>query len=211
MEKLLSRTFLIRCLTMFFIVAAPDLIVQNPLVERAKREKWSIWSLKGGIQTLSDRLHEVLVQRGVNIKTQTKCTSVDFKADGTVSVSWPNGDCTVDQVISALPAQQIAGVLPECCASLAAELKKIEATTVAVVNLEYEGHVVPVQGFGYLVPSCEPLQILGIVFDSCAFPQNDRPHNQTCRITVSAAFSIQTQYFVSCLCHAFYTVNALSS
>lgn len=164
---------------------APDTSVQSPLVERAKNEHWTIWSLQGGMQTLPDKLHEVLKQRGVNFLMNTPCTAVNFKPDGKLTVSWPKDQITVDQVISGLPAQTLANILPKDCVELASELRNIQATTAGVVNLEYEGSVVPMEGFGYLVPSSEPLQVLGIIFDSCAFPENDRRGQKTTRITVS--------------------------
>ncbi|KAJ7384259.1 hypothetical protein OS493_022891 [Desmophyllum pertusum] len=167
-----------------FTKEAPDTSVQSPLVERAKNEHWTIWSLQGGMQTLPDKLHEVLKQRGVNFLMNMPCTAVNFKPDGKLTVSWPKDQITVDQVISGLPAQTLANILPKDCVELASELRNIQATTAGVVNLEYEGSVVPMEGFGYLVPSSEPLQVLGIIFDSCAFPENDRRGQKTTRITV---------------------------
>ena len=113
------------------------------------------------------------------------CTAVNFNADGKLTVTWPNEHMIVDHVISGIPAQTLANVLPKDCGELASELKNIQSTTVGVVNLEYEGSVVPMEGFGYLVPSSEPLQVLGIIFDSCAFPENDRGGGKTTRLTVS--------------------------
>ena len=43
-------------------------------------------------------------------------------------------------------------------------------TSMHVVNLVYESDVLPMAGFGYLVPSHAPEHILGVVFDSCVFP-----------------------------------------
>ena len=115
----------------------------------------------------------------------TPCTAVNFNTDGRLTVAWPNEKIIVDHVISGIPAQTLANILPEDWEGLSSELKNIQNTTVGVVNLEYEGSVVPVEGFGYLVPSSEPLQVLGIIFDSCAFPENDRRSGKTTRITVS--------------------------
>lgn len=75
--------------------------------------------------------------------------------------------------------------------------------TVGVVNLEYEGSVLPVevrhgsemierssshfllfQGFGHLLPSSEDQALLGVVYDSVAFPQHNRPTGNTTRLTV---------------------------
>jgi len=168
----------------FFTKEAPDTTVLSPLATRAKEERWSTWSLQGGLQTLCDKLLEVLKQRGVDFKMNTPCTAVNFNTDGRLTVAWPNEKITVDHVISGIPAQTLANILPEDWEGLASELKNIHNTTVGVVNLEYEGSVVPVEGFGYLVPSSEPLQVLGIIFDSCAFPENDRRSGKTTRITV---------------------------
>lgn len=137
------------------------------------------------MQTLTDKLYEVLKQQGVNFKMNTPCTAVNFNPDGKVTVSWPNEQMIVDHVISGIPAQTLASIIPKDWGELASELKNIQSTTVGVVNLEYEGSVVPIKGFGYLVPSSEPLQVLGIIFDSCAFPENDRRGRKTTRITVS--------------------------
>ena len=119
----------------------------------------------------------------------TPCTAVNFNTDGRLTVAWPNESVTVDHVISGIPAQTLANILPKDWEGLASELKNIHNTTVGVVNLEYEGSVVPVEGFGYLVPSSEPLPVLGIIFDSCAFPENDRRSGKTTRITVSLSWT----------------------
>lgn len=140
------------------------------------------------MQTLSDKLHEVLEQKGVNFKLDTPCTSVNINPNGKLTVSWSSNQMEADHVISGLQAQTLANILPIEWEPLAAELGKIQATTVGVVNLEYEGSVLPVDGFGYLVPSSDAVQVLGIIFDSCAFPENDRPGGKMTRITVSLCF-----------------------
>lgn len=53
-----------------------------------------------------------------------------------------------------------------------------------MVNLEYEGDILPVMGFGHLLPSSEDRGILGVVYDSVPFPQHNRPNGQTTRLTV---------------------------
>ena len=110
-----------------------------------------------------------------------------FNSDSTVQISSAEEKYSVDHVISALPAANVAQLLPQSHRFLSEHLQQIESVTVAVVNLEYEGNVLPMQGFGYLVPSSEPLDILGVIFDSCAFPQNDRPNGNSTRLTVSTS------------------------
>lgn len=40
------------------------------------------------------------------------------------------------------------------------------------------------QGFGHLLPSWEDQDLLGVVYDSVAFPQHNRPAGETTRLTV---------------------------
>lgn len=95
----------------------------------------------------------------------------------------------------------LSGLLPAQAAPLACALRAITAVSVAVVNLQYRGARLPVQvrvaqssesrragpprtflpdrvspflqGFGHLVPSSEDPGVLGIVYDSVAFPEQD--------------------------------------
>ncbi|XP_058716341.1 protoporphyrinogen oxidase isoform X3 [Poecile atricapillus] len=85
----------------------------------------------------------------------------------------PDSTVTADHVISAIPAAALARALAADAEPLARELGDIEAASVAVVNLEYRGVALPVTGFGHLVPSSEDPALLGIVYDSVAFPEHD--------------------------------------
>ncbi|XP_041337725.1 protoporphyrinogen oxidase [Pyrgilauda ruficollis] len=100
----------------------------------------------------------------------------------------PDATLTADHVISALPASALARALPAEAEPLARELRAIPAASVAVVNLQYEGAALPVTGFGHLVPSSEDPALLGIVYDSVAFPEHDgtpaTPGTPSLRLTV---------------------------
>jgi oxygen-dependent protoporphyrinogen oxidase len=45
--------------------------------------------------------------------------------------------------------------------------------TVAVVNLAFKGSVLNHNAFGFLIPPSEDKPILGVIFDTCSFPQSD--------------------------------------
>lgn len=77
-----------------------------------------------------------------------------------------------DHVISTLPAYRLASILPK--STLAELLNAIPFATLGVVHLGYRDAVNPYQGFGYLVPSQEKEAVLGTVFDSSAFPQQNQ-------------------------------------
>ncbi|XP_025770901.1 protoporphyrinogen oxidase [Puma concolor] len=89
------------------------------------------------------------------------------------TVSLGDSSLDADHVISAVPASVLGKLLPAEAAPLARALSAITAVSVAVVNLQYRGARLPVQGFGHLVPSSEDPGVLGIVYDSVAFPEQD--------------------------------------
>uniref|UniRef100_A0A8C2EHP6 Protoporphyrinogen oxidase n=1 Tax=Cyprinus carpio TaxID=7962 RepID=A0A8C2EHP6_CYPCA len=79
---------------------------------------------------------------------------------------------------------ELASVLPPAAQPLSEQLQSIASVNVAVVNLEYEGFILPVTGFGHLVPSSEDPGLLGVVYDSVPFPQHNRSGGLTTRLTV---------------------------
>jgi len=99
---------------------------------------------------------------------------------GGVSLTMKGGDIVhADHIFSTLPAHALAPLVP----SLQEKLVKIPFATVAVVNLGYRCSVLDKKGFGYLIPSREKEQILGVVWDSSVFPEQNRNPHQT-RLTV---------------------------
>ena len=53
-------------------------------------------------------------------------------------------------------------------------LTSIECVTVGLVNLEWTGQKLSQDAFGFLVSSSENSPLLGVVFNSCSFPQGER-------------------------------------
>ena len=80
----------------------------------------------------------------------------------------------VSRVISALPANSLANVVSASHPNLTTMLNSIEQVTVGLVNLEWTGQRITDEAFGFLVPSTQNLPVLGVVYDTCAFPQGDR-------------------------------------
>uniref|UniRef100_A0A158P502 Amine oxidase domain-containing protein n=1 Tax=Tetranychus urticae TaxID=32264 RepID=A0A158P502_TETUR len=108
-----------------------------------------------------------------------KVDHIMFKDDGSavlhVSNSTSIKPISVDYIFSALPAANLA----KCISAKAypiihKTLGSVKSVSVAVVNLEYSGTVIPRDmGFGFLTPSYTNSVILGIVFDSCCFKDHD--------------------------------------
>ena len=81
----------------------------------------------------------------------------------------------MDHVVSALPGHALAPLLGDPAdRSVAAAASAVPTVDVGIVNVVYPSRCLPVTGFGYLVPSWEPAAELGVVFDSDAFPEQNR-------------------------------------
>lgn len=156
----------------------------SALVRRSQEERWAQWSLRRGMQTLPEALEDCLRSSGrVHVHKHAAVTRLETQGSGW-EIKLQDGSLKADHVISALPAQALASVLPPAAQPLSEQLREISMVTVAVVNLEYEGSVLPVPGFGHLIPSSEDRGVLGVVYDSVAFPEHNRAGDPTTRLTV---------------------------
>nr|KAF6397658.1 protoporphyrinogen oxidase [Rousettus aegyptiacus] len=145
----------------------------SAILRQARAERWSQWSLRGGLEMLPQALHSHLTRRGVSVLRGQPVCGLSLQAGGRWKVSLVDSSLEADHVISAVPASVLGTLLPAEASPLAEVLRTIRAVSVAVVNLQYRGARLPVQGFGHLVPSSEDPGVLGIVYDSVAFPEQD--------------------------------------
>uniref|UniRef100_A0A2I2YKW5 Protoporphyrinogen oxidase n=1 Tax=Gorilla gorilla gorilla TaxID=9595 RepID=A0A2I2YKW5_GORGO len=145
----------------------------SALIRQALAERWSQWSLRGGLEMLPQALETHLTSRGVSVLRGQPVCGLSLQAEGRWKVSLRDSSLEADHVVSAIPASVLSELLPAEAAPLARALSAITAVSVAVVNLQYRGAHLPVQGFGHLVPSSEDPGVLGIVYDSVAFPEQD--------------------------------------
>jgi oxygen-dependent protoporphyrinogen oxidase len=81
-----------------------------------------------------------------------------------------------DYIFSALPCHIIGKLLVP-------ELLTLDLRGTTVVNLGYTQEVLKYGGFGYIVSSKEQSEVLGVVFNSNTFPQQNR-HEKETRLTV---------------------------
>lgn len=145
-------------------------LASDSLAHRAKHERWSVWSLEGGLEVLPQTLLKTVQSQGAKVELNANCTQIVFNGDGAVLTI---GDKNVQakNVISTVPAQRLAPLLVQH-PFLTEELGKISSVTVAVVNIAYKGNVLNHNAFGFLVPPSEERPILGVIFDTCSFPQD---------------------------------------
>ncbi|KAK9484905.1 hypothetical protein V1527DRAFT_442160 [Lipomyces starkeyi] len=138
----------------------------------------SIVSFRHGMQSLVDRLQEEILSSGnVAIRYEDPVRHLENVVDG-ITVTSAKEVRTYSHVFSALPSRKLAELteppLAEC-------LRKIPSVSVNVVNLFFsKPRLLPVTGFGYLLPKAVPREdnperALGVVFDSDAV---SRDHGQ---------------------------------
>lgn len=160
-------------------------VVPSGLAKRASKESWTQWSLKRGMQTLPEALEDSLRRRnGVELHHHAKVKRLNVDSTGWEIKLDDGTSLKADHVISTLPASALASVLPPAAQTLSEQLRSIASVNVALVNLEYEGFILPVTGFGHLVPSTEDAGVLGVVYDSVPFPEHNRSGGATTRLTV---------------------------
>lgn len=131
-----------------------------------------ILTLKNGMESLVVNLANQL-KEGVLLNAEVK--ELRFFGEG-VEIN----SKVYDHVISTLPAYSLSALLPK--SMLGNLLLKLPFATLGVVHLGYTDAVNPVKGFGYLIPSGEKEAVLGTVFDSSAFP--DQNQDLKTRLTV---------------------------
>ena len=146
----------------------------SDLAKRSRLENWNVWSLEGGLENLTEALRDSVESRGVEVRTGQEVKSVTFSDNKAVINN--NPELQFDHVFSNIPATSASKILSSH-SKLSALLGNIPYVDVGVVNVEFDGQIdLPCgPGFGILVPSSQTdIQVLGIIFDTCMFPQGDR-------------------------------------
>jgi oxygen-dependent protoporphyrinogen oxidase len=142
------------------------------LFKRAGKEKWSVWSLDGGLELLPETLEISIKNQQADVQLNSPCSEIVFETDkALVKVGEKMFKC--HYVISSLPAEHLAPLLAKQHPELGKELSSIPTVSVAVVNLQFNGRLLKEDAFGFLVPTSEKLPILGVVFDTCCFPKGN--------------------------------------
>lgn len=148
--------------------------IETPFVKSVSRSP--IFSLKGGMETL---VNELARQLDGDIRLSTPVVSLQSEQDG-MAVLLANGEkIFADQVVSTVSFPVLGKLMPK----LAPLCQSLPYANVGVVSLGFYHPVLKQKGFGYLIPSKEKEEILGCVWDSCVFPQQNQSQEET-RLTV---------------------------
>ncbi|ORY77404.1 hypothetical protein BCR37DRAFT_382921 [Protomyces lactucae-debilis] len=142
-----------------------------------KLKDTSVYSFQGGLMTMTNRLQTLLKESGrVNVEQGAPVRRLEVHGD-TVSVTQGGQTISFDKVVSAVNAKQLSSILHGTMETT--ELDAVEYSTVMVINLYYKDPaILPIDGFGYLIPKSVPLEdnpdrALGVVFDSASVPGQD--------------------------------------
>lgn len=130
-------------------------LVLGALFSKKRKGPQGLFSLKNGMGSLI----EALGQKS-QAETLLNKTVEEIRKDGVVA----NGRFyPADLIVSALNGSSLG--------QLTGLWRGFNETDLSIVHLAYKGDVLPKKGFGYLVPSQEKENLLGMVWDSAVFPQ----------------------------------------
>lgn len=150
----------------------------SPFVQQIQKQ--AMFSFKDGMEVLPRALEKHLKKR---VTTSCSVKALHFHP-GNITLELTDGTkIQTNHLFSTLPAQEVSELIQPHHPNLANMLSGISRSSVAVVNLGYRRSLLPAQGFGYLVPTKENEDVLGVIWDSCVFPQQNLESNQT-RLTV---------------------------
>ncbi len=127
-----------------------------------------LWSFKNGMGQLTDKLIETsrdFIETGVSVE------QIFVERDG-YKLQFAQKEYFADELILSVPAFSAADMLRGVHQNLADELTKIPYASITVVGLVYDKKQfdrLP-QGFGYLRPTHEGREVLGVLFSSNIFP-----------------------------------------
>lgn len=146
----------------------PPGVPLSALAKRSRDEKWSIYSIRGGLNTFIEALEAYVQNEGVEIHKESPCKAISF-GSGKVRLEFPGTEVETSNLVSTIPSYSLSSLVSTQHLKLGNVLKGSPFVNVAVINVQFKGNVLKDTGFGFLVPPCENLPILGVIFDSCCF------------------------------------------
>lgn len=129
-----------------------------------------MFAFRGGMQTLPDAIARQLAR----IELNTGAVSVSFRDNCcvvAVTAASGNRELRARAVVLAVPAYAAAVLVSPFAPKCAVALDAIPYPPVTVVLSAYRRNAIahPLDGFGMLIPACERMQTLGMIFSSTLF------------------------------------------
>ena len=143
---------------------------KNRRTTQARGARWSLFlSLEGGMQTLVDRLVSRIGNGGIHLGTAVRSIN---RANDAWTVELAGGAREgADAIICTVPAFAAADLTAGAAPDLSAELRKINYSSAATVNLAWRERDFPTppKSFGFVVPAIEKRKIIAGSFSSLKF------------------------------------------
>lgn len=148
----------------------------------------SIWSFKNGMEQIPRSLVEFL-SNDKNVELRTNSRLLNFKINDdkklslTIQADEKSYEIKADHVFFSINASDLVNLVPkeEKLETFKSTLETIRSASVATINLEFNRKDIVDKnpGFGFLTPSHVNSSILGVVFDSCVFPELNKSNDVT--------------------------------
>jgi oxygen-dependent protoporphyrinogen oxidase len=153
----------------------------------AAQARRTLWSFRGGMESLVEALARPL---GAALELRAGVLSLTPRSAGGYEARLASGvTLEADEVVVAVPPAAAASLLRPLDVEVARDLAAIPTAGVAVVALGFprESFRSPPDGFGFLVPPEEPIEILGALYESNLFPGRAPPERVLVRVMIGGA------------------------
>jgi oxygen-dependent protoporphyrinogen oxidase len=135
-----------------------------------------MFSFRNGMETL---VHALAVRLENHVKLDCGVKSLHYNKEGITLHTDEGAFLEADKVFLAVPQDVLATILQ----GIGVSTRETPTSSVAAVNMGWKQSVLPYQGFGHLIASREKEDVLGVVWDSSAFPEQNCSPDET-RLTV---------------------------
>lgn len=143
--------------------------IQSPFIDSLQKEP--LFTFRKGMETLTQTLSHKIND---SIHYNTSILSIQAsKRDVTLQTA--AGLISYDHLFLCIPSRQLKSYFPD--------IPTIETASVVTASIGFKHYTLRNEGFGHLVPSSEGEKILGVVWDSSAFPEQNQNPQET-RLTV---------------------------
>ncbi|MES2273139.1 MAG: protoporphyrinogen oxidase [Chlamydiota bacterium] len=129
-------------------------VVRGMFSTKKTTDQKGLFTLRCGFESLIEAM-----QKKIDLRIVFNC-EVEQISDGEILAG--RQKWRADHIFSALPAPAIGRLTGE----------EFAMNSLSVVNLAFQGNVLPKKGFGYLAPTQEKESLLGMIFDSSIFPEH---------------------------------------
>lgn len=152
--------------------------------KNSKIVKSPLFSFRRGTPALVQALHKEL-EGVIHLEEEV----LSLQKNEKLIVKTAREDYPADVVVSALPPAILGRLVHDLTPDAAVHLQAIPMSSLTVVHFGYRGSILPLRGFGYLVPTSEGEKVMGVVFDSEIFPEHNR--GEQTRLTVMLQGSVE--------------------